>query len=435
MKLDFKNISIYLFAIAPVAAILCINIIDTGYYNLMSALFWFAFMFIVFDSVTKKRNLNFPIYLRYLLLFAIYTIISDFILAEKSLTVKYLYSNYILSGFIAAFVIENMKFTYPFISKITLLNIIMISFAFIVIIYQELIDDTFLVNQNATDTLSAMIKVQAYERRLPSIYSWTSLIDQNFGFIVIITCIISERILRHKKTFITLLFIIIAISFAFLTRNRWIMVNSFLIILMFFVQKGINIKNIIMYGLASVAIIAIGIQTLDFVHVPVKEIINNRILEKNEGGLGEGSAGTRIFAFTVFAKLFPDNPVFGKGELHAFEGTSKDYKLVNEIGFSSSQIHVGYLSLLYYYGILGALPFVFFLFSLLRKLRIESRQSGFWGGYFSFFGFLLANLTLVNFPIFYAGLILSLVIHKYYIDRYMVLRNEYNKKGEQLLTL
>jgi hypothetical protein len=94
----------------------------------------------------------------------------------------------------------------------------------------------------------------------------------------------------------------------------------------------------------------------------------------------------------------------------------QDYKLRSFLKGHSSQIHVGYLSLFYLYGIVGGILFMIFLFKLLTKLYRESKQTTYWGPYLGVLGFAVANLTLVTFTFFEVGLIVSMIMHKYYLD-------------------
>ena len=412
-----KSILLYAFVLSPILAIFTVLILNNAFYNALSAYVWLVVAVVIFDKIGKHQRIVFPKYLKYLLIFVLYTIISDHFLADKDLNVKYLYSNRLLSGFLAAFLAENINVSQSFIKKASFLSFVFLVFAFIVILYQQMVDETFLVNLASENTIAAIYNSDYIQRRLPSIYSWSSLLDLNFGFIGIITLIISKRMLERKKDYTILILILMALIFSFLTRGRWIMINAFLILIMYFNYKGVNIKNVILYGIISVLVIYSSISAMEYANIPVSKIINERIFENDKSRLENTSAETRIFAFIVFAELFPEHPVFGKGELHSFGGTSKDFELVNALGGRSSQIHVGYLSLLYYYGIIGAFPWLMFLFFLLKKLYLEAKESKFYGGFFVFFGFMLANWTLVNFSIFYYGLVLALVFHNYYYKK------------------
>ena len=427
MKLN-KSILLYPFVLAPILAIFVTMFLNNGFYNVLTAYVWLVVAFVIFDRLGKYQKIEFPKYLKYLLLFVLYTIVSDYFLADKTINVKYFYTNYLISGFLAALLAENINVSQSFIQRASRFSISLLIFAFLLILYQQIVDEMFLVNIDSLNATTNINKLDNIQRRLPSIYSWTSLMDVNYGFIGLITLIISKILLERKKDNTILILISMTLVFSFLTRARWIMLNAFLVLIMYFYYKGINIKNLILYGLITVVVIFSSIRVMEYANIPITKIINERILENDKSNIEKTSAGTRIFAFYTFIKLFPEHPVFGKGMLHSFGGHSKDIELVHALGGKSSQIHVGYLSLLYYYGIVGAFPWLMFLFFLLKKLYLEAKESKFYGAFFVVFGFMLSNWTLVNHTIFYYGLILALVFHKYYMDKY-----KFDQKQLQLI--
>lgn len=422
MRLN-KNFIYYFFALTPIFGLLVTTFFKIAVYNALSGFAWISLILFLFEINIKKKKFIFPSYLKYLFIFIIYTLISDYILANKEIDIKYIYSNYLLSGFIITLVIENSTFTKNQIKNLSYLNISILIFAFVVILIQQLFDLHFLVNTDSEEILRNLDSDEVSDQRLPSIFSWSSMLDINFGFIGVITLIISQRLLRKNKEIITIFYIIIALIFSFLSKGRWIMINALLIVIMFVRFKGISFLNIIKYTFIGFIILLSLDQTMVFLEIPVNEIVTHRIFEEDKGGVVNGSGGTRIFALEVFLKLFPNNYIFGKGMLHSFNGESKDIDLVRELEGRSSQIHVGYLSLLYYYGILGASFYILFVIKLMKKLYNEAKSTHFWGTYYVFFGFTLSNFTLVSFPIFAYGLVLSLLFNKYYKDNYSLSNN------------
>ena len=79
----------------------------------------------------------------------------------------------------------------------------------------------------------------------------------------------------------------------------------------------------------------------------------------------------------------------------------------------TSQIHVGWLKLLYYYGIVGALIYLSFVVALLRHLFLRAKKSKYWGSFFALLAFVVANFTLVELSPLYHGLLLALIFSRY----------------------
>jgi hypothetical protein len=202
-------------------------------------------------------------------------------------------------------------------------------------------------------------------------------------------------------------------GYSFLTKARWIMLGMIVVSLMIPIYKKVNIAHFIKYVAIVITSLIITIQGLKFIGIDVTDIIYYRILEADKSSLEKKSAGTRIFAFKVFSDLYPQNPVFGKGMMHSFEGKSQDTKLVMETKGRTSQIHVGYLSLFYYYGAIGGLLYLLFLWHLMKSLYIDAKNHGFWGGFFGMMLLVTSNLTLVSLPFFYSGYVIALVFNRY----------------------
>ncbi len=73
----------------------------------------------------------------------------------------------------------------------------------------------------------------------------------------------------------------------------------------------------------------------------------------------------------MFTEFFPNKPFFGTG-IHVGED------LLRAIGGRSSQMHVGYLSHLYEYGIVGSILLFYFLYLVFRKFKRDSRFTSRW---------------------------------------------------------
>ncbi len=384
-------------------------ILNVGFIPLLVSVFAMAALLQIFASALSKTKYIFPRYVVYFALFVIYTICSDIILAGQQLTIKYIYSNSLIGSVLALLVVENYKnFNKKIINNLHFIFLITIIVALIVILIQENIDKTFFVF--TARYTSDLTRVDISENRLPSIFSWTGVLDIGFVFIPLLSLVIGHIIYKKKKT--ASLYFIIGAIVVFLSRNRWIMVNYLVLFFMYLTYYKANVKNFMKYTIGLLIILYLAMTILYFADVPVMRIIDDRILEKSKGGLEEGSAGSRIFAIQIFAELFPENIIFGKGMLHSFGGDSRDYKLVKALEGRSSQIHIGYLSLLYYYGLIGGFLYLSFLVLIVKKLFKDAKITSYWGPFFGFVGYVFANFTLVSISFLYAGLILCLFYNK-----------------------
>ena len=83
----------------------------------------------------------------------------------------------------------------------------------------------------------------------------------------------------------------------------------------------------------------------------------------------------------------------------------------------SSHIHVGYLSHLTAFGLIGCFFLFGFWYLLIRNLFKTARYSHYWGSVFAFLAFLWSFTTMSQSSIFYYGIIWAFVFDKYYIER------------------
>jgi len=194
------------------------------------------------------------------------------------------------------------------------------------------------------------------------------------------------------------------------------MVNGLLVFVILFVNHKNKVLKFLKFALFAPILFGAIVISLDFSGINATEILKERIFETNKKNISQTTAGTRILAFQALNKFFWDQPILGKGNIkYGMGGTGKqDYKLRSFLRGRSSQMHVGYASLLYLYGLIGAFFFLAFLISLLKKLYQTGKVMGVWAPFLGFLGFALANLTLVYFKVFEMGLILILVADRYY---------------------
>ncbi len=169
------------------------------------------------------------------------------------------------------------------------------------------------------------------------------------------------------------------------------------------------------YFLIVTLAIFLFIFSMRLLNIDFQTIINERILSKSEGGITEGSAGTRLLAFRIFPKMFMESPIFGVG-------AQITQSLENELQGKSSQLHVGYLSLLYYYGIVGGGLYFLFLISLTKRLYRNAKLHGNLGPIFGWLAFVLANFSLNYVVPYEAGLMLCLFFDKYYIFQHLEIK-------------
>ncbi|MBC8035154.1 MAG: hypothetical protein H7Y03_13470 [Chitinophagaceae bacterium] len=403
-------------------------------FNIKSGIYFFnmvvfgAFIYMMLNCI-KKGRIRFPIYLSFLLAFSVYVILSDIFIAGRSFTPTYLFKHQIMMGFFAATIIENTLFSRKYIYELTRLVKWLFWLSIAVILIQQFVNPMFMLNSNALEEFAASSDL---EKRFSSIYSYFGgSLYAGLTVIPLLCIIVAEN---TKKNGTISIYYLAATIFSVINKSRWIIINVAISLFVKYNLKKMNLKQGIRVIGTIIVMSMSSYYVLKYFNFDIDGLIADRFLETSQGGLENGAASSRLLAFEVFGNLYPEYPVLGKGNLQWGEGAEGDLELSTMLRGRSSQIHVGYLSLFYWYGMAGALLFLAFLFFMLKKMKATARRWDYWGPYWGMMGFVFANLTLVHLNINVPGLILCLVYNKYYEQRRIVFLKEEEQSVEEVLT-
>jgi len=365
---------------------------------------------LLLEKWMTRTSIRVPYYWMALFCFSIYVMLSGIFVSDVFIekgVVKYLYSDPFIVSCVLLLVIENTSFSKRLIHFCLPVLACFLFLAAAVSIIQ-ISDPLFLLDQslivgNGMDAERLkhyfelhpeeldMSTVRMMEGYRFSIYSWINQLSVGMDSLAIFSILFGLSFINNSKK--------IAIWSAtglisFLSNARWIMLNFVLISL----QQILVGKHKLYNSIKTIGIFAGMLVVLVFsselLGLDLKNFVENRLLSD--------SAGTRFYAFEVFSKVFPLNPIFGTGGVN----TPEMLMLLNG---KTSQIHVGWLKLLYYYGYVGALLFGSFLVLLLVQLWTRAKKTQYWGSFFAFLAFIMANFTLVEFDIMYHGLLLAII--------------------------
>lgn len=412
----FNQYLILLFVFAPFVAYVTIYYLNIDFNRSVQLLSYIgALLILIFKE--KKRRIIFPKYLIFYLFFILYVFYSDLILLERVFKVDYLFSNSLIGTFNMMFILENMNVSHNFFRSVIKYSKLVLIIAFVTIIIQQVYDPNFFMRPY---TFSYEIYTGDKSTvRLYSIYSWfDSIKSAGFSFIPIFLIVFEDLKKNNKRVFFWL---ILGAIFSFLTKQRWIMINFSLVFFLFYIYS--NIQNITFISIRIILLLSITLAglfiTLDIIGIDAKEIVENRILEVDKKDLNQKSAGTRLLAFKAFNTVFWESPILGAGNIkYGMGGIGKqDYKLEKELKGRSSQIHVGYLSIPYMYGIIGSLLFFVSLFLLLNKLFFLGRYFKVWGPFLGIFGVVLDNFVDVHYTFFLMGFIVVFLTARFYAQK------------------
>jgi hypothetical protein len=362
----------------------------------------------IFFLVAYPGKIKIPSYAWWLLLFIIYEIsvfkVNEFGFSHRVLTDGLLY-NLHLSVFFTILVIHNSNFDNSFLKKaIPLIKVTIIIAAVVSIVQVEFysfMDANPIWLQNEIgDKLSDNL----YQDRRASIFGFIDRNELGLSYIPLLSVVIGFLLINRSKLYP--FFLILGGISAFLSNTRYVMIGFIIITLQILFGQNIKTKRVIKNLLYILIITFVLYQLLLYLGYNIDEWFYSRLFEE-----GDIYQSTRYSALQNFLIFFPQNFILGTG------GMTDEIKRAS-YNVGSSQIHVGYLSGLVYYGLIGSFFLFGFWFLLAKKLYKTAKLTNYWGSFFAFLIFLWANMTLVYFHIFFYGIIFALVFDKYYSDQY-----------------
>lgn len=368
----------------------------------------------------KGENLVIPIYVVLFGLFTGYTLFCHMFVSGyfQERGIKFFFSNSIWLAFVAMIIVENVKFSEKVMLWAQKILIVLLLLAAVVSLIQItnplfMVNDQLLVQGLSYDRMAeyyqggtqGLSKGQiGYIQRFMegyklSIFSYINGISVGMDSLAVLSVLIAWNHLRiSSKGFVFIFGAVIS----FLSSSRWIILGFFIVASQLFLVGNNKVKRVlyfITFSVVLIAVLALGASLMGF---DIEQYINQRLLSD--------SASTRLLAFEVFGKVFPENPILGTG------GVDTD-EMVRLLAGHSSQIHVGFLKLFYYYGLLGGTLYLAFMISFLVRLWKRAKVSGYWGGFFAILSFFVANLTLFELSPFYFGPLLALIFANHFYSK------------------
>lgn len=383
--------------------------------DLLTTLTLFSYLGIVlilFFSF-KKNQIRFPLYLLFYLLFIIYNFYSTLYILDRDFEYRYLITSRLIGAFNFMFIIENFSLSKKDFTLILKLSKNILIIAILVIFYQHAVDSTFFIPPELLDYGG---DEPTNELRLYSIYSYVTWYSNGFGFIPVFLIVV-ELLDRQRKNI--LMWLVLGLVYAILTKTRWVMINVFMAFAFLFINHKNKLDRFFKYAFIIPLIMGLSYVALNGMGINAKGIIADRIFESNKKKGSQKSAETRLLAVKIFKDLYWKNAVYGVGNVRYGMGSDEHSKnnrdLHNALRGRSSQLHVGYLMLYYMYGFIGGTLFMIFLFLILKKLYKEAKLTTYWAPFLGILGFGVGNLTFVTFSMYEMGLIIALLVNRYYV--------------------
>jgi hypothetical protein len=352
-------------------------------------------------SFLMKSKVRIPGYLICLIIFTFYHLAS--VLINKTIpsdtnSIYFILSDLNLFACTLFVIIENVKFNEKFITGMNR-NILVIVILTLIVSAIQTKYPTFLFNEKLLE--GDELEFWGDEIRNTAFYSWVGTNSLGITFPVFIAILLNFY--DTQKKYFTLI-ILAGIVVSFLTKSRYVMVSTIIVFSQLFFATTKSWAN----KLSLVFLFAASIFLMTFiageVGFNIDEVISNRILEKDSE---MGSAKARITSYEVFLVKFPENPLMGVGPK-----TRPD--VVALLDGEAPLIHVGYLSYLYYYGIIGCFFIFLAIFYLLKNAWSVGKKYNFWGSFYGLVSFCFANITFVYFNFAETGIVIAIIYLRYY---------------------
>ncbi len=389
---------LYLLLFSPILSYMAIGRI--GGWPLISYLIFFSIIYGVVFIFQKYRSLIIPDFVKFAWFWVMYYSFMGMFVSFDVDWLRLLNNNH-LATFFLLLMIYNVTFSQKLVKKIVVIIKVTIIAAAVVSIVQ-VFNSSFMNSYEFLNKTSYIPLDDIYLFRRLSIFGFLDESALGLAFVPLMSVLIGYMLKEKEKGYP--LYLISGGIVALLSNTRYIMAGFIIILIQILVYNKVKLVGFIRYIFMTVVAIFILLKILSYLGYNFQEWYDSRLMA--EGSLTES---TRFKAFGTFVEFFPHKPLLGTGIM-----TEEIIKASMAVG--SSHIHVGYLSHLVMYGIVGCFFLYGFWFLLMRRFYRSAKYTGYWGSFFAFLVFLFAFATMSQSSVFYYGLIFAYVFDKYYMD-------------------
>ncbi len=401
---NLVNLYFITLAIAPIICFLDYETVDQGFFKLYGATMLLLAILLLIRNGFSRSKLD--IILFFALGVYLYNLAWDIILMQRTLERKGFVFDFFVNPYlhIAAFiyVIDNFKVSKDLVRLLIKVFIGTMLVASVVSFIQVVHDPFFFTPEKViayTRMMGAMYN--DFEIRRVSIFGYLGNLEETISYLPLVAIVIAYFTLEKKKVPYLLLFLGFIVPFA--NNYRYAQLGYFITFLPLLIIGKSKLRTFLWITFFTIlgGLLFVGI--LELMGFNLESYVRERLLSN--------SASTRLLAFEIFKKFFVRHPWFGSG-VHLAE------EVAVAIGGRSSQIHVGYLSHLYSYGIIGSAITFSFWFMIAKRFYRTAVRTQFWGSFAAILVFLWANVTQVYYQVFSLGLMMAFLFDRYYFTKW-----------------
>lgn len=293
--------------------------------------------------------------------------------------------------------------------------IYLIIISLIVSLIQEFYNPFFLVSNTVQEAFSGMV-IDKAQFRLQSIWSFVNLTAGGYTIMAFYSLILGDM-LEKKKSIRQIAFLCaIVLLYCILSRQRWILAVYLIIS-----SQMYRLFNKATNQITVIVVILLCIGILYYSGFPLFEVIQNRYLDVEAGGLTQGSFKARTQSWNAFKNYLSSSFLLGirvSGQVEAY---------FQALGRSSGQNLLGTIYPLITYGIIGSIWFYMLLLVLLRRSYWVGRSTKNFSCFVLFVAIIVAGFSN-NFTLADPGTMVAFIFLQYYEDKIAM-----QKKQQELL--
>jgi hypothetical protein len=409
---SFVKYYFYLLLFAPIFGYISYQI--TGFDG-RQMLSYLALPLYLLFLLGHNRKIIIPRFIGIFIIYVIYVYIWNILIGviEDKGFLKFIFNNFHIYFILVLIIIYNVTITDKTYNKFTLTIKLLLLVALIGSLIQFFIDPNWMIRPADWEINSGNI----YLDRRPSVYTYVSPNDYGISILAFFSLILAIQIKSRNIKWI-ILFIIMVGLYSFLSNSRYVMLSFIIVLVQIYLSSENKIKILTLFY----SIIALGI--LYYIYTVTLGVNLQKLSEERLFAEGSIQATSRYGAFINFLEFFPQNPIFGNG----YQVSKEVREASQDIG--SSRIHVGYLSHLVSYGVVGSFLLFYVWFALARDLYRKAKKSKFYGSFFAYLVFLFANATFPEFNMFFPGLILAVLFSEYFYRKSILMNPNLGHSNE-----
>lgn len=366
----------------------------------------YIIVLLCFVFVLLKKNIYFPKYLFFYLIFIIYTFVVDYEnhqFVEGSLTRLLQLKAGIVALFLILLIIENTHVSTTFIKQTTpvLFTLILLApFVSIIQFYRPYFIDL------GVESFELLSYRNIYQVRRYSFFilegGANALI---LSFFPLVLAIGSYYLINKKNNRFYYILFFVAVVVA-LSNLRTAIIGLLITGLIKFSHEKTKpvayIRYIFVVGLAAITFFTV----INYFGYDLNEFYEYRL---DEGPIEQSA---RFVSYKAFLSIFSNNALFGVKDHYS--------PIIMEALAAhggSPNMHIGYFNVLITYGITGGAFLFGFLFLIFKQSIRRAKQTNYWGAVYSFIILFIYNLFFSLFNFFYAGFVFALILEKFYVDK------------------